>query len=269
MILSARPFGEQSAIVHLLSRDHGHYAAMAKGALSRARRGTYQAGNIVEAKWQARLAEHMGMLGCELLVPIAAPVMQDSAALLALQSACTLTALALAEREPHRALYDRLITCLHALAAGREWLAEYARFEYALLAEAGYRLDLERCADTGATENLTYISPKTGRAVCADSGAPYHDRLFVLPPFLRGEGGFSQKIPENAPIMPVSRAESLDALRVTGYFLHQWLLAPHGKALPDVRGRLLLQCARMQEPVRPSTEEIAAYGQKRLAPAGG
>ena len=64
----------------------------------------------------------------------------------------------------------------------------YVAWEMDLLAELGFGLDLARCAATGATTDLVYVSPKTGRAVSAAAGEPYRDRLLALPPFLRAEG---------------------------------------------------------------------------------
>ena len=51
------------------------------------------------------------------------------------------------------------------------------------LNDLGFGLDLNQCAVTGKTNDLVYISPKSGRAVCADAGQPYADRLFKIPEF--------------------------------------------------------------------------------------
>ena len=56
-------------------------------------------------------------------------------------------------------------------------------------AELGFGLDLERCAVTGGTDELVWVSPKSGRAVSREAGAPWADRLLPLPAFLRGLGG--------------------------------------------------------------------------------
>ena len=53
---------------------------------------------------------------------------------------------------------------------GADWPSAYLRWEVLLLEELGFGLDLTRCAVTGATEGLAYVSPKTGRAVSADGG---------------------------------------------------------------------------------------------------
>ena len=60
-----------------------------------------------------------------------------------------------------------------------------ARFELEMLAELGFGLDLSACAATGATIDLVYVSPRSGRAVSRIAGAPYADRLLPLPFFLR------------------------------------------------------------------------------------
>jgi DNA repair protein RecO (recombination protein O) len=86
-----------------------------------------------------------------------------------------------------------------------------ARFELVLLEELGFGLDLESCAATGATTDLTHVSPKSGRAVSRVAAEPYLDKLFVLPAFLR-----SREKPTTADL----RA----AFRLTGHFLdeHVW-----------------------------------------------
>src|SRR5690606_27619780 len=89
--------------------------------------------------------------------------------------------------------------------------AELARFELYLLEELGFGLDLDACAVTGATEDLTHVSPKSGRAVSAEAARPYEDRLMPLPPFLVGNG-------EAGP------GDVQAAFALTGYFLarHLW-----------------------------------------------
>ena len=51
--------------------------------------------------------------------------------------------------------------------------------QHDLLADLGFGLDLSSCAATGTRENLAYVSPRSGRAVSAEAGKPYLDRLFA------------------------------------------------------------------------------------------
>src|SRR6185503_9381951 len=91
---------------------------------------------------------------------------------------------ALPEREPHPDLYAAFAELLGILDSGIGWGAAYVAWECDLLAGLGFGLDLGRCAVTGTNQDLAYVSPRTGRAVSRDSGAPYHHKLLPLPGFL-------------------------------------------------------------------------------------
>jgi len=184
IILSARKHGETSAVVRLFVREHGVYAGVVRGAHSKANRGVIQPGNIVNATWQARLSEHLGSFKCELLEANAAHIMQDAARLAALTSACTVLESSLPERHPYARLYGIFHLFLTTLREDKNWPEEYVRLEMELLAEAGFGLDLTKCAATGTTDDLIYVSPKSGRAVSRDAGEPYKEKLLALPGFL-------------------------------------------------------------------------------------
>ena len=166
LILSVRPHGETASVVELLTRDNGRHLGLVHGGRSRRHRPVLQIGNYIEATWKARLADHLGHLTVELRRGFAAEVMEDAAGLAGLTS---LTALArlLPERDPHANLFEVSLFVLGFLDDPTVWPALYVRWEVALLEELGYGLDLTRCAATGTTEDLTFVSPKSGRAVIA------------------------------------------------------------------------------------------------------
>ena len=60
----------------------------------------------------------------------------------------------------------------------------YIKLEADLLEELGYGLDLSCCAASGVTDNLVYVSPKSGRAVSSLAGEPYKSKLLPLPSFM-------------------------------------------------------------------------------------
>jgi DNA repair protein RecO (recombination protein O) len=229
IILSVRRLGENAAVIHLLTPHHGMYAGVDRGAFGKRRRGLYQQGNIVTAHWQARLAEHMGMLTCELAHATAAHLLDDRRRLAALTSATLLAEKMLAEREVQPAVYEAMEALLRALCGGGEWLADYVRLEFTLLSCSGFGLDLERCASTGQAHDLVYVSPKSGRAVSREAGRPYHGRLLVLPPFLLAVAS-----PE-----AVEHGQILDGLRLCGYFLESRVFTPRGIPIPAVRARFI------------------------------
>jgi DNA repair protein RecO (recombination protein O) len=102
-----------------------------------------------------------------------------------------------------------------------------ARWELGLLAELGFGLTLDRCASTGARENLIYVSPRSACAVSAEAGEPYKEKLLPLPAFLRGASNGA------------SREEAIAALTTTGYFIETRILHLSDKTLPDARRRLV------------------------------
>ena len=227
IVLAVQPFAEHAARVSVFSKTQGRFVAMVRGAQSAKQRGVYMPGNGVQATWRARLAEHMGQLTCELAVPYAAYVLADAARLDALHAMCTLLEYCLPEREAHPQLYAPFERLLQALQQQANWPEAYAMLEWTLLSECGFGLDLRNCAATGSRENLVYVSPRSGRAVSEDAGAPYRDRLLPLPACVY-KGTSAQTV-----------REAIDVLVLTGYFLHKYLLQPHGRQLPAARERLV------------------------------
>ncbi|HEX6841192.1 MAG TPA: DNA repair protein RecO [Stellaceae bacterium] len=228
IVLAARRHGESALIVQLLTRGHGRHAGLVRGGQGRKLRTIYQIGNRVAVTWKARLAEHLGGFAGELLRGHAARFIDDPARLACLAAAAAMAEAALPEREPHPRAYDGLSALLAALDADSGWALGYVEWEAALLAELGFGLDLSRCAATGETADLVYVSPKSGQAVSARAGEPYRDRLLPLPGFL---------VPgSNAAPTP---ADVLDGLALTAFFLDRRVFQPHARKLPAARSRFV------------------------------
>ena len=228
-VLSARPHGESSLLLHLLTREHGRHAGLARGARSAKARAALEPGARIEATWQARLADHLGTVRCELVRSHAAPLIDDPLRLAALASAVALIDAALPEREPVPEIFDDTARLFAALEAGAGWPAAYVRWELRLLADLGFGLDLSRCAATGTTENLTHVSPKTGRAVSGAAAAPYKGRLLPLPAFLRGDA-------------PASPGDVAAGLALAGHFLDRHVFSE--RKAPAARSRLVTLLSR-------------------------
>jgi DNA repair protein RecO (recombination protein O) len=235
VVLAVRRHGESAAIASVFTREHGRHAGLVRGGFSRKARPVYQQGNILHLTWRARLAEHLGALSGELKVPLAARLMADPERLGGLASACALLETTLPERDPHPRLYDAFSGFLEQLTADRDWLEGYVHFELALLAELGFGLDLSRCAVSGTSQDLVYVSPRSGRAVSRGAAGIYADRLLALPPFLLGRG-------------PSDPAQLAAGLRLTGTFLRRHLFDASDRALPEARDRLLARLAHSEKP---------------------
>lgn len=227
IILSARPHGETSLILQLLTRAHGRHAGLVRGARRARGRGAYETGNRITADWQARLADHLGTLRCELLRGYAADLIDDPARLACLAAAAAVAETVLPEREAAPEAFVGLADLLESLAAGRGWAEGYVAWELALLAELGFGLDLSRCAASGATDDLAYVSPRSSQAVSRGAGEPYRDKLLRLPGFLL-DG-----------TVPATARDIGDGLALTGFFLSRHVLEPFGRTLPAARARFV------------------------------
>ncbi len=226
ILLSVRRHGESAAIIETMTAEHGRHAGLVRGGAGRKLAATLQPGNHLSLRWRSRMAENLGTFETELIHSYASDAMADREALATLESmravACTL----LPERSA-TSLFDLTMLVLNVLPDVNARRIAYAQWEVALLAELGFGLDLRKCAATGSSEGLSYVSPKSGRAVTKEAGAAYADRLLPLPSFLSSGGS------------EVNSTDFAEALTMTGYFLEHWAGQPLGlKNLPPARERL-------------------------------
>lgn len=232
LLLSVRAHGETAAIAELFTRAHGRHLGLVHGGRSRKMRPVLQMGNHVDVTWKGRLADHLGHVSLELRDAYAARAMDDAATLAGLGSICALARL-LPERDPHPNLFEVTLFVLSYLDDASVWPALLVRWELKLLDELGFGLDLGSCAATGGGDNLVYVSPRSGRAVSSEAGAPYVDKLLPLPAFLSSGRG-----------TPVTAGNIRDGLALTGHFILTRILAPRGLGMPDARTRLPCLLAR-------------------------
>jgi len=206
-------------IIHALTRDKGRYAGLVRGGAGRRLRGVLQPGNEVDLSWRGRLAEQLGTFTVEARKAHASNLFDAPIALAASSSALALLDIALPEREPHPALYDASLLLLNSMEQNNDvWPTLFVKWELGLLGEIGYGLDLNSCAATGSTEDLVYVSPKSGKAVSKTAGQPYHDRLLHLPVFLR-----SRSVDLTLSVA-AQKSEILKGLTLTGYFIEKAIL---------------------------------------------
>jgi DNA repair protein RecO (recombination protein O) len=222
-VLTARPYAETGAIIEVLTRTRGRFAAHVAGGASRRIRPFLQPGARVIFHYRARTAEQLGAAAVEPVGEGPSSLFDDPLALAGLSAASAVTAGALPEREPHPGAFLAFEALSHAFAAPEVWPAVFVRFEAGLLQELGFALDLSCCAVTGSRDDLTWVSPRTGRAVSARAGEPYKERLLRLPPFLLS----SQR--------RLSAGDIGDGLALTGHFLEAYVFAALNKPLPPAR----------------------------------
>ena len=227
IVLNAERYGEADCILDVMTPAHGRHRGYVKGGMGRRQRANIQPGNEVVISWRARVAD----------------LLSSRERLAAFLSVAALLVVAMPEREPHERVYNGLIALLDLLADEEAGLMDYGaglvRLELGVLGELGFGLDLSACASTGVTEDLVYVSPKTGRAVSRQAGAPYKKKLLALPGFLLGGTGAG-----------VVMQDVTDGLALTGYFLERHMHLSRAEALAHARARFaeLFQAESAENP---------------------
>src|SRR5215469_2661656 len=175
IVMSSRSHGETSAILETFTRTHGRHLGLVRGGASRRKRSELQPGNTLQLHWRARLSEHLGNFSVEPLRTRAGELLDRRDALLGLNAFTSVASSSLPEREEHAGLFDAGEILLDAMLARSfdHWAPLYVRWEAGLLEALGFGLDLSQCAATGARDDLTFVSPRSGRAVSASAGKPY------------------------------------------------------------------------------------------------
>ncbi len=228
ILLGVRPYGENSAIVSLLTYNHGRHKGLVKGAYGKKLRGSMQLGNKLHVIWRSRLEENLGFYSIELINSNAAALMLDAGKLNALISACNIIDATLPERQINSNIYTNFSSLMLALDH-QSWPEIYVKWEISLLAELGFGLNLGSCVVTGMVDDLIYVSPKSACAVSKDAGFPYADKLLLLPKFLLSKSNNNE----------ITSIDIINGLRLSGYFLNRYLFNANDKVMPDARIRLI------------------------------
>jgi len=232
IVLGVKRHGETSVILELMTAGRGRHLGLVRGGAGTRLRGVLQPGNSLRATWHARLEEHLGLYTVEGLNLRAATFLSAAYAVHGVTHLAALCRL-LAEREPHAGIYGELTLILDSIDDPRQIAPLIARFEVDFLAELGFGLDLSSCAATGTTEDLIYVSPRSGRAVSRTAGEAYREKLLPLPAFLHDD------------TVPVATEALMEAFALTGFFLDRHAFAPRGLTMPEARGHFINALGRV------------------------
>jgi DNA repair protein RecO (recombination protein O) len=227
IILSLKKHGESRFIASLLTRHKGRQS----GLIRVSKKMLLSTSMRVQARWSARLDEHLGYFQLEPFElshqPIYPMVMGKRALWLA--SLLEILGFCLPERHPYQGLYERMEYVLEGLKRSTDisLLGEsFIHFYSFLLQQLGHGLALEVCCVCARDENLLYISPKTGRAVCKEHGDPYKEKLFLYPLCIKActDSCSNEGLQEKEDEAP--RDSFPDAFGLLFYFLQKLSLYP-------------------------------------------
>ena len=180
ILINMRPFSERDMIAHIFTRDNGVLVGMLRGAVV-AKKNRPLVGQFGAVSWNARVDSQLGVFHFESEKNLAASLMINGDLLKIMNAVFALIYTLIPEREAYEQLYQRTLNLLQNLPNEDAAFDAYLKWEIDLLSDLGYALDLTKCSGCGRIDNLIYLSPRTGRAVCGDCGAPYVDKLYKLP----------------------------------------------------------------------------------------
>ena len=222
-ILKRNLFGENNFVITLFSENHGLMSGAVKMALGSKKLQNFFPGNLIEFSWTARLENHLGTLKGDLLESIGFRIMNCSKRLSILHGALDLLSHSLPERLIEQNLFYGLRHLIQILKNGsiEEIYIEYINFELLYLKEFGFEMDFSKCALTGQTEDLYYISPITGKSACKQAAQAYKERLFLIHDLLQPDGANEKTFQKAASI--------------SGYFIEKFIFSNKNKKLPSTR----------------------------------
>ncbi|WP_282095794.1 DNA repair protein RecO [Epibacterium ulvae] len=227
ILLRRRRHGENAAIIDVFTRTHGRVSGLVRGGAGRKLGAILQPGAQLDLAWRGRLETQLGVFRVEPVRSRTAAALSDRVALAGLNAVTGLLLFCLPERAQYLSLYENTEFMLDLLEHPEVWPLAYMKWEVQLLEEMGFALDLSACAVTGATQELIYVSPKSGRAVSRQGAGEWADRLLPLPSVLRGVGDGSA-------------CDILEALQTTGYFVVHHLAPNLGdRPVPEARARFV------------------------------
>ena len=225
ILLGTTPFGETAVIVDALTQKNGRVRAVLRGGQSRKFRPILQMGNILDITWRARLSEHMGSVQIDVIKSY--PEILDSRLTLAgVAALSSMLTTFVEDRDPQAQMFDATEKLYDLLIHPDMWCVGYFYWELALLDALGFGLDLSKCVVTGDTENLLYLSPKSGCAVSRQAAGEWADRLLPMPRIVMEKDK--------------NISDVFDGLQVLSYFwLNKVIPAMGVKTMPKARERFI------------------------------
>ncbi|MDG1154080.1 MAG: DNA repair protein RecO [Alphaproteobacteria bacterium] len=225
IVLRLSKLGEYDAICCLLSEKHGKINGCVKGAFSKRMRPFLEIGSTVQAEYKTKSEEHLGYFKIEPIKNNSSQVLNHSGKLLAFKSAISIVDASLMYGQNHDTVFSVLESFFTTLNSDY-WASSYCKWEISILAEMGIALDFSSCAG-GGSNDLCYVSPKSGRAVSREMGQLYKAKLLPLPKFL-----VDNSLLENKCL------EYYEAMKMSDFFLKSVISDYNKENMTEPRKRL-------------------------------
>ena len=226
ILLATKEFGETSLIIDVFTPNHGKSSGVVRGGQSKKLKPILQIGAQLDLTWKARLEEHLGSFQVELIRSRTAYVINNRLLLAGMLSSASLINKFFPTGQVYTEFYESSEKLFDLLQFPDIWTLGYFKWELEFMETLGFGLDLKKCAVTGSTEDLKFISPKSGRAVSKAAAGEWSSKLLPFPVAESGQANSFNDI--------------LDGLKVTQFFLEKKVLAAFGMhTLPKARSRFI------------------------------
>jgi len=243
IIISQKKYSENSAIIKVFSKENGIYSGFVSNLKSKKNQAIFQIGNLISFEWRARSEDGLGhFYYVDLVKSFTAKIIFDRLKLSCCSSLFSIIDSCFLERENHCNLFTKIYNFLLKISdeniSKNVFLTDYISLELKILEVLGYGIDLSSCVVTNATTNLTFVSPKSARAVSFEAGKRYENLLLKLPQFLLTQyhsqdlvsADLANHIPANDEdnlqnYQEIKDSHLQDGLRLSGYFLEKYIFA--------------------------------------------
>jgi DNA repair protein RecO (recombination protein O) len=187
LVIGLRNYQEEGMVIKILTKEYGIINFLNK-RISKKQRPILQIGNLLNCQFWLKTGQQLAISQkYELDRSYSSLIILESSKITLLKRINNVIDLMLPEGEANLTIFKYTCEFLEELVEKSCFISynqSFINWQLLMLKELGFSLDLSCCAVTQATENLHYISPKTGRAVCYEVGNKYHDKLFLIPKFL-------------------------------------------------------------------------------------
>jgi DNA repair protein RecO (recombination protein O) len=141
-ILGVNIYGENSSIISILSKDHGHHKGIIYGGTSAKLKKLIHIGNKIKVTWKSKSEDAIGYYNFELMDAVAPKYFDNDKKLTAILSATSICLKILPERNVYLPVYNSFEDLFNSLSSD-DFFKKYVLWERFLLSELGYNVDLE------------------------------------------------------------------------------------------------------------------------------
>ena len=141
-ILGVNTYGENSSIISILSKEHGHHKGIIYGGTSSKLKKLIHIGNKIKVTWKSKSEDAIGYYNFELIDAVAPKYFDNDKKLTAILSATSICLKILPERNAYLTVYNYFEDLFNSLNSD-DFFRKYVLWERFLLSELGYNVDLE------------------------------------------------------------------------------------------------------------------------------